>query len=136
ADLLRALEARTLPREALLLPLGESGSKDALLPLLLHLGRSDVERSLSLAALESLFARSGADGRALEPILDVLDSLRGEDERRAIALVGAIGERRAAPHVIARLEAGDEATRLAAARALGAFEDERTEASLMALLDD
>src|SRR5690606_1298575 len=46
ADLLRALEARALPREALLLPLGESGSKDALLPLLLHLGRSDVERSL------------------------------------------------------------------------------------------
>jgi hypothetical protein len=135
-ELARALEDSPLPRAALLVSLGESASDTALLPLLLHLERGAAERRIALVALESYFRRRGADGRALEPILDVLDALDGEDEQRALSLLGVIGEPRATGSVIARLGSEDDATRLAAARALGAFDDVRAESALLGLLDD
>jgi HEAT repeat protein len=135
-DLVRALEDSPLPRAALLTSLGQSASESALLPLLLHLEKGASERKTALIALEAHFMRRGPDGRALEPILDVLDALDGEDEGRALTLLALIGEPRATGSVIARLASTTGATRLAAARALGAFDDARAETALLGLLDD
>lgn len=132
----RVADTSPLPTPALLSALAGSGADEALLPLLLALERSSAERSAALEALERFFERKGPDARALEPILDVLPSLSDVDERRAIALLGAIGDPRVAPLLLSRLAARDAELRLVATRGLDTLDDPKVEDALLGLLDD
>jgi HEAT repeat protein len=135
----RALESGGGDPTLLLAALGASGAELALFPILERLGAADAEvRSAALRALSRWIDVVGPDGRAADPLIELLDQARARPDERATAarLLGRIGAPRALPSLHALLARGTPAERLAAVEAIGAIGDPAGAEPLWSLLDD
>jgi HEAT repeat protein len=86
--------------------------------------------------LSQILNTEGEGGRAVEPLLAILDN-SDKNVRQAVAsALGQIGDERAVAPLIAKLDDSDKYVRQAVASALGQIGDERAVAPLIAKLDD
>jgi HEAT repeat protein len=133
----RALEAGPGAPEDLLVALAESGSEEALVPILERLRASDDTLvAASLTALERYFDLHTPDGRAADPLLSALGRVPRNERVRVVRLLGRVRARRAVAELRPLLGHADPVLRQAAVAAIGAIGDPEGAPDLLALLDD
>ncbi|MDW8362897.1 MAG: HEAT repeat domain-containing protein [Myxococcales bacterium] len=131
-----ALERGAARREVLLAVLGRTGAPEALVPLLEHAGADDETGGAALDALETWFERHGPDGRAADPLVELLSRVPATRLPTVLRLVGRSGAVRAADAVLEYARASSLEARLAALEALGWLGSARAAPVLYEALDD
>ncbi len=139
AGLETALESalRSGAGAAVLEALGRTGADQALVPILDALASEDAStRSAALSGLEGFAATHEPDGRILDPLSVAFLRLDPDEQARAVAIVGRARSERASDWLVARLDDGSRAARVAALRALRVRAPASATDRLVALLED
>lgn len=117
--------------------LGRTGAEDALVPVLDALASDSASvRTSALGGLEGWAAVHEPDGRILDPLTLAFARLDADEQARAVAIVGRARADRASAWLVAHLDDGSRAARVAALSALRSRAPTDVAPRLAQLLDD